>query len=98
MAFKANIPAIAVKHAEREARSASCRLTNLFDAQRVIIPADFPEPSFATLYRGPRAVPHVALPGLPHLRGVRQIANRHRAPAAMRCCDPGIVPFGKLSQ
>jgi hypothetical protein len=49
-------------------------------------------------YRGPRAVPHVALHGLPQLRGIRQIANRHRAPAPMRYSDPGIVPFGKLSQ
>jgi hypothetical protein len=43
-------------------------------------------------------VPHVALHGLPHLRGIRQIANRHRAPATMRYSDPGIVPFGRLSQ
>src|SRR3984893_13877959 len=32
----------------------------------------------------PRAVPHVALHCLPHLRGIRQIPNRHRAPATMR--------------
>jgi hypothetical protein len=50
------------------------------------------------IYRGPRAVPHVALHGLPHLRGIRQIANRHWAPATMRYSDPGIVPFGRLSQ
>jgi hypothetical protein len=33
-----------------------------------------------------------------HTFGIRQIGNRHRAPAAMRYSDPGIVPFGKLSQ
>ena len=41
-------------------------------------------------------MPPVALHGLPDLRGIRQIANRYRAPATMRYCDPGIVPFGRL--
>jgi uncharacterized protein (UPF0332 family) len=58
----------------------------------------FQNPGFATLYQGSRAGPHVAFHCLPHLRDIRQIANRHRAQGAMRYSDPGIVPFGRLSQ
>lgn len=77
------------EHTER-IRAIARQKVSVRDSRRdgkALMPCGWPVPFQAGAaprpYRGPRAVPHVALHGLPQLRGIRRVAHRHPPPATM---------------